>query len=201
MWDERYAEPGLAYGSEPNEFLVEALSDIEPCRALCVGAGEGRNAVFLAELGFDVTALDRSTVGLAKAEEMAAERGVSIQTIERDLANAELATGAYTLIVSIFAHVPPDIRARVHSQVRRALRPGGAFVLEAYTPAQVGRGTGGPPVESMTMTAKTLRRELEGLQFHHLLELERSVVEGRYHTGIASVVQLIARRSELPGKV
>lgn len=200
MWDERYAEPDLAYGAAPNEFLVEAIAEIEPCAALCIGAGEGRNAVFLAELGFDVTALDRSTVGLAKADAMASERGVSIQTNQQDLALTEFAADSYGLIVSIFTHVPPEVRAHVHAQVKRALRPGGTFVLEAYTPAQVARGTGGPPIASMMMTALDLRRELEGLKFTYLFERTRSVVEGRYHTGIASVVQLVGRRPELAPK-
>ncbi len=194
MWNERYAEPGLAYGAAPNEFLVDAISDIEPCSTLCIGAGEGRNAVFLAELGFDVTALDRSTVGLAKAEALAAERSVSIRTLEMDLANAQFPADSFGLIVSIFAHVPADVRAHVHTQVGPALRAGGTMLLEAYTPAQIGRGTGGPPNKAMMMTANALRSELADLEIASLLETERSVIEGRYHTGIASVVQLIARK-------
>jgi SAM-dependent methyltransferase len=192
MWDERYAEPGFAYGTRPNDFLAEVIDRLPAGRALCLAEGQGRNAVFLAERGFDVEAIDQSPVGLARANELAAERGVQITTRAQDLAQLQLEFGSWDVIVSIFAHVPPPIRRHVHQQVRGALKPGGAFVLEAYTPDQVGRGTGGPPVAELTMTTAGLAEELAGLRFDHAVELERDVVEGRYHTGRAAVVQVLA---------
>lgn len=199
MWDERYAEPGFAYGKGANVFLMGAVAKLPPGRALCLAAGEGRNAVYLAERGFDVTAVDQSSVGLAKAEDLAHERGVSLRTIVADLADFALGEHSWDLVVSIFAHVPPPTRIHIHEQVSAALSVGGLFVLEAYTPDQVGRGTGGPPVAGPTMTAAALRSELDGLDIFRLAEIERSVVEGRYHTGISSVVQAIARRRQTAG--
>lgn len=194
MWDERYAEPEYAYGTEPNRFLREQVTALKPGRALCLAEGQGRNAVFLASLGFDVTAIDLSSVGLKRAHELAATRRVNITTRVMDLANLELEAGAWDLIVSIFAHVPPTVRAHAHWQVARGLCPGGRFVLEAYTPGQVSRDTGGPRLLELTMTLEDLRSELPGLQFHVAREITRDVIEGKYHTGLADVVQLTAVR-------
>ncbi len=202
MWNKRYAEPGFAYGQQPNVFLAEVIKKLviqRPSgrphgRALCLAAGEGRNAVFLAELGFEVTAVDRSPVGLEKAAQTAKQRSVSIHTEVVDLADYMLPLNRFDLIVSIFAHVPPPVRHHIHAQIPAALVPGGTFILEAYTPEQVGRGTGGPPVSGPMMTKEALRQELDGLNFTKLHEIEREVVEGRYHTGNASVVQVIATR-------
>lgn len=194
MWDERYSEPGFAYGEAPNTFLAAVVERLPRGRALCLAEGEGRNAVFLAERGFEVTAIDQSAVGLAKAERLAQSRGVSIETEVADLATYSVGPGAWNVIVSIFAHTPPAIRKRVHAQVPGGLRPGGMFVLEAYRPEQVGRGTGGPPVPELTMKLDELKVELAGLEFTHGESLEREVHEGKYHNGLSAVVQLVGRK-------
>ncbi len=194
MWDERYSEPGFAYGTEPNDFLRERAAQLEPGRTLSLAEGEGRNAVFLAGLGHRVTAVDASAVGLDKARRLAAERGVTMETRVADLAAFDIEPGAWDNIVSIFCHLPPEVRRRLHRAVVAGLRPGGLLLLEAYTPAQIALGTGGPPVPELTMTLDALREELEGLTFLHAIERERDVVEGRYHTGRAAVVQVLARR-------
>lgn len=196
MWDQRYGEPGFAYGTEPNDFLRSVAERIPPGPVLCLAEGEGRNATFLAGSGHEVTAVDLSAVGMRKAAELARSRGVSIHTVVADLAHFPIAPGAWSGIVSISAHVPPDTRRALHASVVRGLAPGGVLVLEAYTPAQVGRGTGGPPVAELTMTLAALRDELAGLTFLHAVEIEREVVEGRFHTGMAAVVQVLARKGD-----
>lgn len=194
MWDERYNVEHYVYGTDPNQFLEQNIDRLPQGEVLCLAEGEGRNAVFLARRGYQVTAVDASAVGLAKAERLAAEHRVRIGTIRTDLADYDLGDERWDAVVSIFAHVPPPIRARLHGQMRQALKPGGVLLLEAYTPAQIGRGTGGPSAPEMMMSATQLREELTGLHFQHLQELERDVVEGEFHTGRASVVQLIAER-------
>lgn len=194
MWDERYNEDGFAYGAEPNTFLVEVAKRIPAGPVLCLAEGEGRNAVYLAGRGHDVLAVDQSTVGLAKAVRLASERGVTVQAQACDLAKFDFPDERYAAIISIWAHMPPTIRQVVHRGCVRALRPGGVMVLEAYTPAQVGRGTGGPPDPALCMTAAGLREELAGLEFDVLTECERHVVEGKYHHGDSSVVQMVARK-------
>ncbi len=194
-WDERYAVPGWAFGTEPNDFLREHGGRIpESGRVLTLAEGEGRNAVWLAQLGFDVTGIDVSSVGLAKAEGLALERGVRITTVVADLEHHVLGESAWDGIVSIFAHVPPEVRRPLHRRVVQALRPGGVLLLEAYTPSQLDHGTGGPGDSGKLMTLDGLRIELEGLSFELAQEIEREVLEGRYHTGRSSVVQVVARR-------
>jgi SAM-dependent methyltransferase len=194
MWDERYSEPGFVYGDDPNEFLAAVASHIPAGPVLCLGEGEGRNGVFLAGLGHRVVAVDQSAVGLAKARQLADSRGVAVETVQADLAEFAIEPGAWAGVVSIFCHLPAAIRVPLHRAVVRGLRPGGVLVLEAYTPAQVGRGTGGPQNPDMTPSLAALRVELAGLDFAHAAELERVVLEGRYHTGVGAVVQLVGRR-------
>ena len=195
MWDERYSAEGYVYGTEPNGFLA-AKADLLPAgRVLCLGEGEGRNAVWLAEQGFEVTAVDASAVGLHKARALAAERGVRITTVHADLADFVIEPAAWDGIVSIFCHLPPALRAQVHRRCVAGLRPGGVLLLEAYTPDQVGRGTGGPPTAELMMDAETLRLELAGLDLLELSETEREIHEGVFHNGLGAVVQLVGRKS------
>lgn len=194
MWDQRYSAEHYVYGTEPNQFLEQHVDKLPKGEVLCLAEGEGRNAVFLARRGYRVTAVDASAVGLAKAERLAEKHGVRIETVHADLADYALGDERWEGIVSIFAHVPPPIRTRLHAQMSQGLKPGGVLLLEAYTPAQIGRGTGGPGAPEMMMSAAQLREELAGMDFQHLQELERDVIEGTFHTGRAAVVQLIAAR-------
>jgi SAM-dependent methyltransferase len=194
MWDERYSAEGYVYGTEPNGFLA-AKADLLPAgRVLCLGEGEGRNAVWLAEQGFEVTAVDASAVGLHKARALAAERGVRISTVNADLADFAIEPAVWDGIVSIFCHLPAALRAEVHRRCVAGLRSGGVLLLEAYTPDQVGRGTGGPPTAELMMDAETLRLELAGLEFLELSETEREIHEGVFHNGLGAVVQLVGRK-------
>jgi len=191
MWDQRYNEPGYAYGTAPNDFLVSVAERIPVGRVLCLGEGEGRNAVYLAKRGYEVVAVDQSPVGLDKARRLAESQGVRIETVEADLGDFEITPGRYAGIVSVFVHLPPPLRARLHRDAVRGLRPGGALVLEAFTPAQLALGTGGPAVAEMMMDLETLRTEVAGLRLEIARELERHMDEGRYHRGRAAVVQVL----------
>lgn len=196
-FDQRFAEPGWAYGTEPNDFLRDRVGDIPGGgQVLCLAEGQGRNAVFLATLGYAVTAVDRSVPGLEKAQLLAAERGVPLTTRLADLAEFEIGIGAWDGIVSIFGHLPQALRQRVHRGVVAGLRPGGVFILEAYSPAQLARRTGGPRSAELLMSVADLREELAGLEFVVAQEIDREVIEGKYHTGLASVVQVLARKPE-----
>ncbi|MDH5377544.1 MAG: class I SAM-dependent methyltransferase [Gammaproteobacteria bacterium] len=192
MWDERYSESHYIYGTSPNDFLKEHLSELPKGKVLCLADGEGRNSVFLAENGFEVTAVDSSSVGLEKGKKLAQERGVVINHIHADLAEYDLGLDQWDAIVSIFCHVPPPIRGPLHQHIVKALKKGGVLLLEAYTPEQLKFGTGGPPDPALTMSATLLKQELTGLTIKHLEELERDVVEGTHHTGRGAVVQCIA---------
>jgi SAM-dependent methyltransferase len=195
MWDTRYSQPGYAFGTEPNDFLCSVADRIPMGAVLCLGDGEGRNGVFLAERGFAVTSMDGSTIGMQKAAMLAQARSVPLTTTVADLVHYQIMPAAWEGIVSIFVHLPPPLRHQVHRQVAAGLKPGGVFILEAYTPAQLTYGTGGPSSAELLMTLDQLRVDLAGLAFEVAHEIERDVVEGRYHTGRAAVIQLLARKA------
>ena len=194
-WDERYSEPGFAYGTAPNEFIALVADKIPQGKILSLAEGEGRNAVYLASLGYQVTGVDGSEVGLHKAMELAAERGVSITTIHADLNEFEIEREQWDGIIACYCHVPSAIRIPLHQAAVRGLKPGGVFVLEAFSKEQLAYGTGGPQSVDMLMSLDDLKRELAGLEFIHAVQIEREVREGSGHTGLASVVQVLALKS------
>lgn len=194
FWDDRYRADEYAYGREPNEFLRTEAHRIAPGRVLCLAEGEGRNAVFLAGLGYEVSAVDFSAEGLRKAELLAREKHVEITTVQADLGTYEPEPEGFTGIVAIFAHLPSPVRKRVHAWIARALRPGGVFILEAYTPRQLAFNTGGPRNPDMLMTLEELKDELSPLTVEIGREVERQIEEGAFHAGTSATVQLVAVR-------
>lgn len=193
-WDARYAAEGFAYGEAPSDFLREVIGRLPPGPVLCLADGEGRNGVYCAEHGHAVTAVDLSPVGLRKAQALAAKRGVTLVTEIADVTTFPLGEAAWAGIVSIWCHLPHPGRRALHARLLTALQPGGAFVLEAYTPRQLGRGTGGPPTAALLVEPDELRAELEGLRIERLEEKVRDVQEGTLHAGTSSVVQCLAFR-------
>ncbi len=193
-WDERYREPGFAYGTEANEFLQSVVTRLPPGRVLSLAEGEGRNAVYLGKRGFQLTAVDQSAVGLAKASGLARMHGVDLSTEVADLKGYRIEPSSWEVVVSIFCHVPPSIRKRLYRAVVEGLVPGGALVLEAYTPQQLELGTGGPKDRDLLVDLSTLCRELSGLTFEIARETVREIHEGRYHDGAGAVVQVLAFR-------
>lgn len=196
MWEERFSADTYVYGTEPNEFLRASLAMLAPGTALCLAEGEGRNAVFLAQCGYEVSSVDLSRAGVRKTERLAAERGVTVSTAVGDLAEFDIGVEKWDLVVSVFAHLPAPVRRELHQRVVAALKPGGFFLLEAYTPDQLAHGTGGPSSADLMMTLAELREELVPLDFIHSVEVERDIFEGSGHKGRGAVVQIIARKEE-----
>lgn len=196
MWDERYSSEEYVYGTEPNDFLAAHFTKIPHGEILCLAEGEGRNAVFLARQGYNVTAVDSSAVGLEKARRLAEKFNVSIRTAVTDLADFKVKPESYNGVVSIFCHIPKATRQELHKDIVSGLKPGGVLILEAYTPAQLQFGTGGPPTDALTMELNDLQKELAGLEILLAREIVRDVVEGIYHTGRGAVVQVIAKKPE-----
>jgi len=196
-WDERYAEDGFAFGTDPNDFLRDVVNELPKGRTLCLGDGEGRNGVFLAEHGHHVVSIDLSPVGVVKARRLAADRGVTIDARVADLVEFNLGDHEWDCIVSVFCHLPPALRHSVHSAVPNALRNGGCFVFEAYRAANIGRGVGGPQNAEMTVELEHLLADLgeaTGMSVVIGREVERHIVEGKYHNGMSATTQLFARK-------
>jgi SAM-dependent methyltransferase len=193
FWDHRYQKDNYVYGKSPNDFLVAQALYIKG-KVLCLAEGEGRNAVYLAKQGCEVVAVDASSVGLCKADALAKENDVKITCVQADLSNYDLGENEYDAIVSIWCHVPPEVREVLHQKVIKALKPEGYFLLEAYHPDQLQYQTGGPQNPQLMMTTESLQRELAGLDFKICQRIVRDVHEGEGHFGTSAVVDCLAQK-------
>lgn len=193
-WDKTYSEPGYAFGTDPNDFLVQVAARIPPGPVLCLGEGEGRNAVYLAARGHEVTAVDYSQVGLKKARALARERGVVIETVLADLADFDMGRGIWAGVVSIFIQIPPELRRDMHRRAVQALRPGGVFVAEAYAVEQAALESGGPRDTRLLYDLAQVQTELEGLDWEVAQVVRRELNQGRRNRGLSALVQLLGRR-------
>ncbi|SHO56166.1 class I SAM-dependent methyltransferase [Vibrio quintilis] len=197
MWDKIYNTAEYMYGTEPNQFLQESVQYI-PKRSgniLCLGDGEGRNSVYLAKLGYNVTAVDLSSVAINKAKKLADEHQVKVTYIHANLDNYEFGENQWDGIVSIFCHLPSQLRARVNHSAFLSLRPGGVYVIEGYTTRQLEYKTGGPSSEDMMISGQILSSELSQMKTIILTETERFIHEGIKHNGLSHVVQGVLIKS------
>ena len=193
FWNERYAAHGYLYGTEANTFLVENAYLLRG-PVLSLSEGEGRNAVFMASRGLSVLGVDCSEVALGKAQSLAKLHGVVIETEVADLAGFDPKENHYGSVVSISAHLPGSIRTRLYPLIEKALKHGGIVLLEAFSESQLANDTGGPKDIDMLMSVAKLQHEFPNLRPILAREIEREVCEGAGHTGMASVVQYIARK-------
>jgi Methyltransferase domain len=196
FWDQRFAEPGYKYGTEPNAFLVAQAAMLAPSSDILLpGDGEGRNSVWLARQGHRVRAMDSSAVGLRKAAALAAQHGVPLHTVLADLADWSPEPASADAVVLIFVHLPSTLRQAVHRRLAGALRPGGWLILEAFHPSQLGRASGGPRDVDMLVTLADLRADFEGVLDESLgEETEIRLDEGPGHQGAALVTRWVGRR-------
>lgn len=194
MWDEEFNCSEYVYGTEANDFLKSHINALPKGRILCLAEGEGRNAVFLAKQGYQVTAVDYSQVGLDKAQALAKKNNVQIECICESLETYDLGEKEWDGIVSIACHFPSAIRQPLYKKVMRGLKNGGVFLIEGYTPDQLKYKTGGPSLADMMTHKETLIEELPDLTFSYLNEFIRDVQEGINHAGTSAVVQGIASR-------
>jgi len=194
FWDKRYQSEEYVYGLAPNDFLQEQLALLPKGRLLSLGEGEGRNAVFLAKNGFEVTAIDSSVVGLEKARKLAARHNVSFQTRVEDLIEFDEPDNQWDVVLAIYCHLPSEHRLSLYSKIIRSLQPGGAYVLEAYSPEQLEFKTGGPGNLDMLIPLDELESAFSGFNLLISRKVVRQVNEGTLHQGDASVIQFIATK-------
>lgn len=198
FWSDKYRAAGEAYlfGTAPNRFLAAQAGLFHAGqRALSVADGEGRNAVWLAEQGLDVTATELSPVALDKAEALAAARGVRVDFALADALNWTYPDEAFDVVAAIFIQfAAPDERARLFENLKRTLRPGGRIVLQGYTPKQLDYRTGGPSAVDNLYTAAMLRETFGDFDIERLDEYEDVLDEGSAHRGQSALVGMVARK-------
>ena len=194
FWNERYNQKEMIYGAEPNEFFRQQLEQLSPGSMLLPAEGEGRNAVYAAQQGWQVQAFDYSAVGREKALQLAAQQQVRIDYQLTDAEHYKSAPAQFDAVALIYAHFPPALRQRLHGQVTQWLKPGGVLVLEAFHPRQLAYTSGGPKAETMLYTAGMLQGDFMQLRIELLQEQEVRLNEGPYHKGAGYVTRLVARR-------
>jgi SAM-dependent methyltransferase len=163
-WDRRYEERELVWSAEPNRFLVAETEALPPGRALDLACGEGRNALWLAERGWRVTAVDYSGVALGKAQQIAIRRGVEAEWVAADLLEYQPETGAYDLVVVFYLQLPAGELRRVLAKAAAAVAPGGTFLLVGHDLLNVTEGWGGPSDASLLYTPEEIAADLPGLE-------------------------------------
>jgi len=193
FWNERYAAEEYVYGVEPNAWLYENLPRYSPGKALFPCEGEGRNSVFAAALGWEVTAFDFSREGREKALRLAESRNVKI---DYQLSEAQSFENhhRFHLVALIYCHFHHEQRAGLHQKFCQMLLPGGVILLEAFNQKQLGKSSGGPQDLNLLYSTALLRDDFKALDIEYMEELEIGAREGTFHRGPASIIRLLARK-------
>lgn len=195
MWDERFAQTEPVYGEHPNAYLRAQAYRLTPgCKILVPADGYGRNGIWLARQGFQVTTVDLSPVGVERARKSAQAAKLAMSIEEADLTTWNWPMGNFDAVASIFLHLPPDIRPHIHGQMLGALKPAGLLIIEAFTPAQLQHSSGGPKQLELLYTAEILQKDFTGAEALELLEVGIDLDEGRLHRGRAAVVHGVFRK-------
>jgi SAM-dependent methyltransferase len=175
-WDRRYSGAGLVWGPGPNRFVTEEVTALPAGRAIDLGTGEGRNAIWLAERGWQVTAVDFSAAGLARAARLATERGVTVDWAQADLLDYQPAPGGYDLVLVAYIHLPAPGLARVFRAAAAAVAPGGTLLVIGHDRDNIAHGHGGPQDPDRLYTAAAVTAELDGLAVQRAEPVTRPVL-------------------------
>lgn len=194
FWDERYAGEWYAYGTEPNLFFSEQLNNLNPGKILIPGDGEGRNGVYAARLGWEVTSFDISVEGKRKAKELARKYHVEINFEIQDYENVFYPYEKFDLVALIYTHMHPLKREEYHRKFMNFLKPGGTLILEGFSKKQIHRNSGGPRDANMLFSIKELESDFAMMSSLQVYEQEIDFSEGQFHQGIADVIRVTGKK-------
>ncbi|MCE5173656.1 class I SAM-dependent methyltransferase [Paenibacillus profundus] len=193
-WHERFNSEEYMYGEEPNAFIQQQAFRLENCqKVIAFAEGEGRNAVFLAKREHEVTAIDYAESGLQKTKKLAQKYGVDVHTKKVDLLVDRVPHEEYDAAIMVFGHFHRDAQNMILNKMKNAIKPEGIIMLEVYSKDQLHYGTGGPPDLDMLYEPKEILAWCEGYEVIHFFYGEQERVEGKAHTGLAHVIQLVLR--------
>jgi len=164
VWDERYAGDDLVWSAEPNRFFVAEAETLPPGRALDLACGEGRNAVWLAERGWDVTGVDFSNVGLDKARRLADARGVSVHWELADVTEYMPAPESFGLVIVMYLHLPQAARRVAFRHAAAAVAAGGSLLVVGHDITNPSEGWGGPRDTAVLYGPDDVVADLVGLE-------------------------------------
>ncbi|WP_039067950.1 class I SAM-dependent methyltransferase [Staphylococcus shinii] len=193
-WDEKFDSEEYIYGKEANSFVKDIFKQQTDNneKILLLAEGEGRNAIYLAKLGYDITTYDMSQVGINKQYQLASEAHVVIDANCGDITKPNLAPqSSFDYSINIFGHVPNEGKQEMFNNLIQSLVVGGYSYFEFYSKEQLAYGTGGPKDESMLYTIDEIEAYLKHLpvKIHQLEQHEVYRNEGIKHTGTGSIIQ------------
>ncbi len=199
FWNERFSQKEYIYGELPNEYLKDKIHMLKPGKALFPAEGEGRNAVYTATLGWEVTAFDSSDAGKTKALQLAQKNHVTIRYELTDFEQADFQAESFDLLVLIYTHQPENKRKEYHRKLAQYIRPGGHLILEGFSKAHIKNQqenpqAGGPGDISMLYDLSELKEDFKGFEWIETLQTETILSEGNYHKGKADVVRIFATK-------
>ncbi|HLK42215.1 MAG TPA: class I SAM-dependent methyltransferase [Thermoleophilia bacterium] len=191
-WDERYRQTDWVWSTTPNQFVAQVLADMPPGRALDLACGEGRNALWLAEKGWRATAVDFSSVAVAKGRAAAESRGLDVTWIAADLLDYEPERGAYDAVLIAYLHLPPDDMHRVLGKARDALADGGTLLVVGHDVTNLTEGTGGPQDPAILYTPDVIVEAVTPLSIERAERVLRHV-DGADRPAIDTLVVAVRR--------
>lgn len=191
FWNERYSEKEYIYGEEPNIFFAEQLKNMKTGKIILPCEGEGRNAVYAASCGWEVSAFDSSEAGKTKALQLSAAKGVSINYTIDDATIITYGENSVDVVAFIYAHFPSDIRKQIHQKAITWLKPGSKIILEAFNPQQLQNNSGGPKELSMLYTEDMMKEDFASLNIELIQNLTTELREGKYHEGKADIIRFV----------
>lgn len=195
FWNQKFLRDGYLYGKKPNAFIASCYINFSKSkRVLCLGEGEGRNAIFLAQQGYEVAALDASDVGLKKLKDFAKEANVNIDTKCIDL-EEWIPSKKYGAIVFSYLHLPTIQKKMLFDKIEEALKHQGFFVAEVFSKKQLNFTSGGPKDEDLLYCLEDFQGAFEHSIIHKLEEVEVELNEGKGHQGKASVIRIVVQRN------
>lgn len=193
-WDERYTKNKDIYGKEPNLFFKQQIAQLTPGTLLLPGEGEGRNAIYAEQKGWEVTAFDSSEVAIQNAMANAKEAGYIFDYALADTSSFEALENSFDTIALVFFHLPPITRQAFHSKLIQWLKPGGTLIIECFNPAQLERTSGGPKDIGMLYTEEMLKGDFSALNISELITTTEELNEGSHHQGTAELIRMVAKK-------
>ena len=199
FWNERYQDFNFAYGKEPNLFFKEQVQKLKPGTMLLPADGEGRNGVFAAKLGWEVTAIDLSTEGQRKALQLAAEQNVNINYVVDDIEKVTLPKESFDVIALIYAHFSSWKISTIHKKLTLLLKENGTIIFEAYSKKhlaykEANPKAGGPGDIDMLFSLEQIQADFKGFEIQILEEKEIVLNEGEFHKGTGSVIRFVGKK-------
>lgn len=194
-WDSRFSEEGYVYGTTENEFIKKMSEQIpNQSKIGCFAEGEGRNAVYLATLGHNVTTYDQSTVGLEKAATFAKQHQVNIETVAMDLTKEKAESDQYDAAIMVFGHVPKQDQNFLIENIIQSVKSGGHIIIEVYSENQIDYKSGGPPTVDHLYNPTDILSWIKPYKCIHFYYGEAVRNEGSRHTGLGHVIQTVIQK-------